>query len=169
MGTLSGAAGEKRSVPPQNTAVELFYRENQQRLFICAMAITRRSDLAEDAVQEAFCRLVRTSVEPQNMKAYVFRAVRNAAIDQRRKSSSATEMDAEFVFDPRPNPCETAVAAEFCRRAAVALQELSPNESETIVEHLFGSLSFREIADTREAPLGTVTAWYRRGIDKLRA
>jgi RNA polymerase sigma-70 factor, ECF subfamily len=159
---------EKRSVPPQNNAVEHLYRENRQRLFTCAMAITRRSDLAEDAVQEAFCRLVRTSVEPENMKAYVFRAVRNAAIDQKRKRGPTTGIEPEFIFDPRPNPCETAVAAEFRRRAAEALQELSTDECETIVEHLYGSLSFREIAEIREVPLGTVAAWYRRGLDKLR-
>jgi RNA polymerase sigma-70 factor, ECF subfamily len=159
---------EKSNVPPQNNAVEHLYRENRQRLFTCAMAITRRSDRAEDAVQEAFCRLVRMSVEPENLKAYVFRAVRNAAIDQQRKNGSAMQSDPEFIFDPQPNPCEAALAVEFRCRAAEALQNLPPDECETIVEHLYGNLSFREIAEIREAPLGTVTAWYRRGLEKLR-
>jgi len=160
---------ENCRVPPQNDALDQIYRENRQRLFTCALAITRRSDRAEDAVQEAFCRLFRLPVQPENLKAYVFRAVRNAAIDQVRKNPPMAEANPEFVFDPRPDPCETAVAAEFQRRAAEALQALSADECETIVQHLYGSLTFREIAEIREAPLGTVTAWYRRGLEKLRA
>jgi len=29
-------------------------------------------------------------------------------------------------------------------------------------------LTFQEIATLREAPLGTVVSWYRRGLEKLR-
>lgn len=156
-------------MPLQDNAVESLYREHRQRLFSCAMAITRRSDRAEDAIQEAFCRLVRTSVEPENLKAYIFRAVRNAAIDQNLRSRATTDAIPDFIFDSQPNPCETAESMEFRRQAAAALQNLSPDECETIVEHLYGSLSFREIAEIRQAPLGTVTAWYRRGLEKLRS
>jgi len=46
---------------------------------------------------------------------------------------------------------------------------LSEDESETIVQHLYGNLTFREIAEIREAPLGTITSWYQRGLEKLRA
>ena len=61
-----------------NGDLESVYRECRQQLFTCALAITRCPDRAEDAVQDAFCNLFRMNNAPRHLKAYVFRAVRNA-------------------------------------------------------------------------------------------
>jgi len=150
-----------------NGALDQLYRDYRQQLFTCALAITRCPDRAEDAIQEAFYRLFRSNREPRQLKAYVFRAVRNAAFDQQRRHPVADEVD-EYVFDPGPGPRETAANSEFQRQVAAALRALSDDERETIVQHLYGDLTFREIAEIRETPLGTITAWYHRGLAKLR-
>jgi RNA polymerase sigma-70 factor (ECF subfamily) len=152
-----------------NGTFERIYRECRQQLFTCALAITHCPDRAEDAIQEAFCRLFRLEGRPRHLKAYVFRAVRNAAIDQLRRNPPLGEEIDEFVFDPSAGPRDAASDAEFSRQVAEALQTLADDERETIVQHLYGQLTFREIAHVRETPLGTVTAWYRRGLEKLRA
>ena len=46
--------------------------------------------------------------------------------------------------------------------------DLSDDERETIVQHLYADLTFQEIADLRERPIGTIASWYRRGIEKLK-
>jgi RNA polymerase sigma-70 factor, ECF subfamily len=153
---------------PLNGTLDQIYREHRQQLFTCALAVTRCAARAEDAVQEAFCRLYRLDVRPQNVKAYVFRAVRNAALDQLRGNPQPSETFPEFIFDPRPGPPEAAAEEEFQRRVAAALMGLSADERETIVQHLYGNLTFRDIAEIREAPLGTVASWYQRGLAKLR-
>lgn len=153
---------------PPNGTLDQIYREHRQQLFTCALAVTRCAARAEDAIQEAFCRLYRLDVQPENIKAYVFRAVRNAALDQLRGNPIPTETMPESIFDPRPGPSEAAAGQEFQRRAATALMRLSEDERETIVQHLYASLTFRDIAEIREAPLGTVTSWYQRGLAKLR-
>jgi len=152
-----------------NGHLDSLYREHRQQLFTCALAITRCPDRAEDAVQEAFCRLFRLSSAPRNLRAYVFRSVRNAAVDQLRRNPMPDEEVSEFIFDPAPGPRDTAADNEFRQQVTEALRSLSEDERETIVEHLYGDLTFREIAEIRDAPLGTITAWYRRGLDKLRA
>lgn len=156
-------------VQPLNGELNQFYYEYRQQLFTCALAITRCPDRAEDAVQEAFCRLYRLSVRPRNLNAYVFRTVRNAALDQVRKNPAMTQANIEFIFDPQPDPSDTITEVEFRRQVAAAMTALSGDECETIVQHLYGNLTFREIAEIREAPLGTITAWYQRGLKKLRA
>ena len=153
---------------PLNGELEQIYGEYRQQLFTCAVAITRCPDRAEDAVQEAFYRLYRLNVSPQNLKAYVFRTVRNAALDQARKETALPSLNPQFVFDPQPDPCDFAKAEEFQQQVAAAMTALSRDECETIVQHLYGNLTFREISQIREAPLGTVTAWYQRGLQKLR-
>lgn len=154
---------------PLNGKLDQLYGDCRQQLFTCALAITRSADRAEDAIQEAFCRLFRLSDQPENLKAYVFRSVRNAAIDQIRRNPAPVETIPEFIFDLRPGPPEAAAEDEFRRRVAEALMTLSGDESETIVQHVYGNLTFREIAEVRDTPLGTVTSWYQRGLKKLRA
>lgn len=144
------------------------YLQQRRQLFACALAVTRCPERAEDAIHDAFCRLAARPVEAENLRAYVFRAVRNAAIDQfRRQGAPLAELD-ETIFDPGPDPAALASESEFKGRVAAALGRLSPDERETIVQRLWGELTFREIAELRAAPLGTVATWWRRGLARLR-
>lgn len=129
--------------------------------------MTRCPERAEDAVQEAFWRLCRLMREPRNLKVYVFRAVRNAAIDQLKRNPSPND-DGHLVFDPSEGPAEAMAAKEFQRAAARALRELDEQERETIIQRLYADLTFREIAQVRETTIGTVSGWYYRGLRKLR-
>jgi RNA polymerase sigma-70 factor (ECF subfamily) len=162
------AVWERKQLHTLNGALERIYLEYRQQLFSCALSITRRSDLADDAIQEAFYRLFRLDSKPRHLKAYVFRTVRNAAVDQVRRNPAPAEELGEFIFDRAAGPRDRAVDNELKRQAAEALLALSEDERETIVQHIYGNLTFREIARVREAPLGTVVTWYRRGLKKLR-
>ena len=153
----------------RNGILEDFYRAYRQQLFTYALAITRCPERAEDAIQEAFYRLFRLTPEPAAVKAYVFRAVRNAALDQSRRAARAGEtIVGDSLFDPEPGPQEETAARELRERAAAALRQVSDGEREAIVLHLYGDLTFREIAELCAVPLGTVTARYQRGLRKLR-
>lgn len=148
--------------------LEQIYLANRRSLFACALAVTRCPDLAEDALHEAFCRLSRNGAHAENLRAYVFKAVRNAAFDQLRAVRRPAEELTDSIFDPAPGPSQEASRKEFNASAAAALGGLSDDERETIVLHLWGNLSFREIAELRAAPLGSVVSWYRRGIGRMR-
>jgi RNA polymerase sigma-70 factor (ECF subfamily) len=149
--------------------LERVYRDCRQPLFACALAITRSAAHAEDAVHEAFCRLLSQNSRPRNLRAYVFRTVRNAAIDQVTRHRQPREVLPEFTFDPDPTPDKVATHGEFRRQVAAALHELTADECETIIQHIYGGLTFREIAAIRQSPQGTVAGWYQRGLKKLRA
>jgi RNA polymerase sigma factor (sigma-70 family) len=154
-------------VPISTSELEQLYCQCSQQLFICALAITGSPPGAEDVVHEAFCRMLRSKTHPGDLKAYAFRAVRNAAIDfVRRRGANETLPD--FIFDPHPQSEMLAEDAEFLEQISVLFRELSTDERETIVAHLYGELTFQEISVIRGVPLGTVTSWYRRGLEKLR-
>ena len=144
------------------------FREHSGSLYTCALAITASCEQAEDAVQEAFYRLFRLRKEPRHLKAYVFRSVRNAALDQRRRNSSVDLDGGAAVFDLSDEPSDRAGARELAKKVAQAMAQLSADERETIMSHLHGALTFREIAEIRGASNNTVSSWYRRGIEKLR-
>ena len=144
------------------------FREHSQHLFACALAVAGSCEQAEDAVQEAFYRLFRLRKEPHHLKAYVFRSVRNAALDQRKRNSPVGPEVSDAVFDLSDEPSDRAGARELSLKVDQAMAQLSVDERETIVSHLYGDLTFREIAEIRGASDNTVSSWYRRGIEKLR-
>jgi RNA polymerase sigma factor (sigma-70 family) len=127
-----------------------------------------RQLFTEDAIHEAFCRGFRLTHVPRNLKAYMFRSVRNAAIDQLRQKRKTSSLSEDYIFDSSAGPSEVAEQRQFKRRVAEALLKISEDERETIVQHLYADLTFQEIADLRERPIGTVTSWYRRGLAKLK-
>lgn len=151
------------------SALEKLFRERNLELFVSALAITGCSERAEDAVQEAFYGLFRLEYRPRHLKAYVFRSVRNAALDQvgRRRPNRPIE-DNEVIFDWRDGPADTAVMNEFRHDVAQAMKTLSEDEREAVINHLYADLSFREIAKIRGISINTVWSWYRRGMEKLR-
>ena len=150
-------------------ALEKLFRKHNLQLFTSALAITRRPERAEDAVQEAFYHLFRLENRPRHLKAYVFRSVRNAALDQlgRNHRSRPIEVD-EVVFDCSEGPAYAAEMKEFRCEVIRAMGALSKDERETVINHLYADLSFREIAKIREISINTVWSWYRRGMEKLR-
>ena len=148
--------------------LQKIYDEYARQFFTCALAITRSRESAEDAIHDAFCRSFRLKESPRNLKAYMFRSVRNAAIDQRRKQARIVSMSDEYIFNSTVGPQQLLEQKLTKKQLANALLELSDDERETIVQHLYADLTFREISQLRSRPMGTITSWYHRGLSKLR-
>ena len=148
------------------------YDRHGQGLYICALAITRDRAMAEDAVHTAFQRLCqRMPSNVQDPHAYVFHAVRMAAIEQRRRSvrRDAVEKNAPAsIIDPAELPDASLVERERAAGVAAALAELPDLQREAIVLRLYGGLTFAQIAVVVNEPLPTVAARYRRGLEQLR-
>jgi outer membrane lipoprotein-sorting protein len=84
--------------------LQRIYCDCRQQLFTCALVITRSPHRAEDAVHDAFCRLFQQDKRPDDLLAYVFRAVHNAAIDQVRRYAMSNDPLPDFIFDPQDPP-----------------------------------------------------------------
>jgi RNA polymerase sigma factor (sigma-70 family) len=124
-------------------------------------------DTAEDVVQEAFAKLVRRSRPPEDVLAWLYRVVRNGALDaakvarrRHRRESEAARPIRWFVEDEVEGlDAETAVAA---------LERLEPEQREVIVAHLWGGLSFQQIAAVAGGSASTAFRCYTAGVECLR-
>ncbi len=150
------------------------YREHRQGLFSTALAITRSVRQAEDAVHLAFERLLDRKARPTgDPVAYVFAAVRNAAIDQRRAAGRQRRLLDEHDSlcngqnHPLPPP-DQAIHREQCRRLAEAVDQLPAAQRQVVVMRSFAGLSFAQIAEVTGQPLPTVASRYRRALSSLR-
>lgn len=148
--------------------LEWFYLENRQRIMACALSVTGNADIAEDAVQDAFYKLLRINKTPQYLTTYVMRAVYHAAIDRMRNQKDTVPLEHAEWFLSHQNPGHHAEEEQFQRNVESALKELGDDERQTIIQHMYAGMSFREIAEMRQIPTGTVASWYSRGMQKLR-
>lgn len=143
--------------------LEYEYRTQRERLFHLAWLILRDEMLAEDAVHSAFLRLSRLRSEPDNRGAYVMRAVRNAAIDERRRRATVQSVRLEDVGEPVgfTDASESASLEDL-------LHSVGDEERELIELHLRLNLTFQEISELMDKPLSTISSRYRRTILRLR-
>ena len=128
------------------------------------------SDTPEDAVQDAFLTLSGLRVEPDNPAAWLFRAVRNAAINaglaarRRRRHESAAASSSPPWFEP-----ESEGAAIDPESVSDALRSLPVDRREVIVAHLWGGLTFEQIAALMGTSSSTAHRLYQSGLAALRS
>jgi RNA polymerase sigma-70 factor (ECF subfamily) len=146
--------------------LRMVYTSYREELYTYAVSITRDRAAAEDAIHAAFQRLLTQPRLPTDLRPYVFRAVRNAAIDSFRRHGTGADDILKFESATSASRAGDALLPE---EVESGLRELSSDERETIVLKLYDGLTFQEIADVHGAPPPTVASWYRRGLEKLRA
>lgn len=145
-----------------------FYLRHRRALTVYALSLTGNETDAQDLIQDVLLRMIQQDRPLRDAKTYVLRCLRNLAIDRRRArrpSAASVESDpAAFLADDSPDPARRE-SLECARRA---LRDLPADRREAIVLKLYAGLSFREIAQIVQRPLGTVTSTYTRGLDELR-
>ncbi|MBI3119890.1 MAG: RNA polymerase sigma factor [Candidatus Hydrogenedentes bacterium] len=141
--------------------LRMFYELHRKELFAYAVALTGDPAAAEDASHEAFASMLARPELPREPRPYIFRCVRNAVIDEFRRSAREVE-HAQAAAAPPGNG-----HAHLDLREALAV--LNEEERDTITLKIYGGLTFSEISLLRETSLNTVASWYRRGLGKLRA
>ncbi len=153
--------------------IEAIYRQHRNGLFTLALSITGFPESAEDAVHEAITRLLQMRKTPAgDAVAYVFAAVRNASLDQRRRQSTRRGRAISIFEIPEPAVAEISAPAfeaqERTKMIDKALQALPIEQSEAVIMHLYTGLTFAQAGEVLGVPLQTLAARYRRGIDRLR-
>ncbi len=150
----------------QSDWLGIVYQEYRRELFLAAWSVLRRADLAEDAVHAAFASLVRLNSVPAEPKLYVFRSVRNAAIDLAKARSRRREQPLPSDWDAA---CDEPRAAdeELSRVVAALLEDLDAPSREVVELRLHARLTFQEIARVLDEPPATVASRYRRACEKL--
>ena len=150
--------------------------------------LTGSRNEAEDLLQELFVRVVRSIRRYRDdgrFEAWIYRIAANLVRDGLRKQKTArahfrqpqtpAEDDSEQA-DPLsklPDTSDDGPAARMSRTEQtdllqVALDRLPDHERETICLRHFSQMSFQQIADLLDVPLGTVLARAHRGLKRLR-
>jgi RNA polymerase sigma-70 factor, ECF subfamily len=117
--------------------------------------------MAEDAAQEAFIRAWTklSSYSPKvSFKSWLYRIAVNAALDMLRKEKRILPNALEDLKlrDINPTPEAMLASTERADLIAKALSSLSDASRTVLILREYEELSYNEIAETLEIPMGTV-------------
>lgn len=166
-----------------SSAMEALFRRYRRPVFAWLLrTVPDRAD-AEDLYQEVWLKVVRgiDGYSAGGFKAWLWRIVRNAAVDRARKKMAAPildepmsdEADAEANIDQVADVnavsafgrMEAEERRSFLRRA---VEGLSARLKDVVLLRIHGELEFREIAEMLGLPLGTVLGRMNLAVKKLR-
>jgi RNA polymerase sigma factor (sigma-70 family) len=125
-------------------------------------------DAPEDVVQEAFVKLSAQRPPPENPAAWLFRVVRHAAINaataarRRKRHEAAAAVAGGVWFDGDRSAVVDPESAEG------ALRTLPIAQREVIVAHLWGGLTFEQVAVVAGGSSSTAHRLYQSGLSTLR-
>lgn len=157
-------------------AFDSLYRQTSPQLFGAAIALLRRRDIAEEVLQEAYVKVWHSAssyqAERGSATTWLGTIVRRCAIDRLRRrhleGESLPEEEWAEIADDAPGPLQNVLADADARRLGNCLEHLDERQRESVSLAFFHGLTHSELATHLAAPLGTVKAWVRRGLDKLR-
>ncbi|WP_246173727.1 RNA polymerase sigma factor [Limnoglobus roseus] len=154
--------------------VETFEQIRDELVSTLSYVLGNRDD-AMDSAQETFVKCWRareTISEVLNLRAWIFRVGLNAARDFQRSgwTKRARPLIAEEVLLPArdSSAAEQIVENESVQRLRQAILELRPEEREVFLLRQNGELTYEQIAEARDMPVGTVKTQMRTALIKLR-
>jgi RNA polymerase sigma factor (sigma-70 family) len=121
----------------------------------------------EDVVQDAFLKLVALRQPPREAVPWLYRVVRNGALDA-GKTDRRRQRREQAAARPIRWFREREVEGLDAEAAVAALQRLPSDEREAVVARLWGGLSFEQIAEVSGCSTSTAFRRYTAGIDALR-
>ncbi len=146
-------------------------------LYRYAMSLTRNPTDAEDLVQETYVRAIPAMGSlgvASNHRSWLFTILRNIRINQLRRQRTSPEIgvseNAENVFvETSRDPLALYVSKVDRERVREAIQQLSMGQREIIVLREYEELSYQELAEILNCPVGTVMSRLARARSRLRA
>lgn len=165
------------------------YERTHAHLFGLAVRMLGREQAAEDVLQEAFVSIwksaaqYRSRIDGQDIQpmTWLIAIVRNKSLDAlrargRRKETGLPEADAlDADEDAAAGHPASPSALELLSQATQALQiegcmnAMEGSYRQSLALAYYQGLSHTEVAAHMGAPLGSVKAWIRRGLERLKS
>lgn len=129
------------------------------------------ANLAEDAAQEAFIRAWQhlPRYQPRSpFRNWLYRIANNAALDALRREKQTTDIEDVSLMATTIGPEAAAERSERAEYVREAVLSLAPASRAVLILREYEGLSYKEIADTLNIPMGTVMSRLNYARTKLR-
>lgn len=146
-------------------------------LYGLSLRITRDPVLAEDALQEGFLRIWRSSTlfDPRKGSGmgWIITIIRNRARTAARRSARQhVEVGSPSYLEALPSEdlsgLDRVVMGEAVLRVHTCLGKLPDQTRDAIQLAFFDGLTHQELSQKLSVPLGTIKSWIRRGLAQMK-
>jgi RNA polymerase sigma-70 factor (ECF subfamily) len=166
-------------------AFEILLERHRKPVFNFILRFVQNKELAEDLLQEAFLRVIRSAAKYKRQAKFttwLYTIARNLCVDQSRRAKhrKAQSLDASLstsegsgtlldVVAGNDMPSDrTLVSQEIHKKLHAALAELSEEQREVFLMREFLDMPFKQISDVVGVPENTVKSRMRYALQKLR-
>lgn len=142
-------------------------RVHASELEVYAAGILKDASLAQDLMQNIWIRLDGVDATAiRSPRAFLFRMVRNAAIDCRRARirEGATEEVSPDLISPHPSPEQQLADRQSLARVLAVMERLPERTRQALLMHRIEGLKLREIADRLSISIALAHALVREGV-----
>jgi RNA polymerase sigma-70 factor (ECF subfamily) len=173
--TSGGPATESTGALPPGELLLRTFTELRDELLSTLWFLVGNPEDAQDLAQEVFLRCWRTQdslPKVLDLRAWIFRVGLNAAKDLRRSAwrRRVKPLLGEEIMQlaDRVEPPQIVEDQESLLRIRQALLNLRPEEKEVFLLRQNAELTYDQIAQMRNCPVGTVKTQMRTALEKLR-
>lgn len=148
-------------------SLKIIYDYYGHVIYSYALSIIKSEDLAKDICQDVFIKIWSNGSKykySNNHKAWIMTITRNTSIDYLRKYKREDIVDEINVIDNKDMIED--INQKLLIKESLAL--LNEEEREVVILHTISDLTFKNIGEILNKPIGTVTWRYREAIKKLR-
>jgi len=157
-------------------ALQLVYRNTSAKLFAVCLRILRDEGEAEDVLQDVYTTVWQRSGTFDPARAspitWLVAIARNRSIDRLRSGAMATRTqtidDVADVSDNAPSALAQIESWQEQQRLTDCLGELEPRHAVAVRSAFLDGITYEELAQRMNMPLGTMKSWIRRSLLRLR-
>ncbi|MDA9924588.1 RNA polymerase sigma factor [Verrucomicrobiales bacterium] len=154
-------------------AGEALIQRHAKSVYRFVFSILGNMEDSEDVCQQAFTRAFSALPayrDEDRFRSWLFRIAKNEALGLLRKKGARPQIERELSEQDlgAPSTAEEVQSRGSVAAIASAVQELPPAEREVVFLRMREGLSFREIAELTDAPLGTVLSRMSKARERLR-
>ncbi|QDT01670.1 ECF RNA polymerase sigma factor SigL [Rubripirellula lacrimiformis] len=140
--------------------VRTLFDSQESSLLRFAFSLVGQRAVAEDIVQDVFLQLHTRWDEVDAPRAWLFRCVRNRALDhlrsRHRESLGQNDFPIEDPHGPADNPETALLRTEAAGTLRMLLEELDQTDQQLVKLKYFEGLAYRDISDRTGLSVGNV-------------
>jgi len=141
------------------------YREQRQKLVRTAYLIVRSRHVAEELVHDGFIQLHQNYDRVENPGGFLYTVVVRLSLTWLKRRTMEIDRVQRF---PGSSVTAEAHASEDVDEMWTALARVDPDRRAVLVLRFYEDLSYDQIAEIVECPVGTVRSRLHRGLADLR-
>jgi len=152
----NAAGGRPEAVNSKPRSLAALFESEESALLHYAMGIVRRRIVAEELVQEAFLKLHRIWGQVDNPRGWLYRSLRNLALNHLRDARPETQLDEESAPLDESLPRELLGRSEAIGTVRMLLAEMPEADRDLVRLKYHDGLKYGEISRRTGLSVGNV-------------